>query len=126
MHCSGVGKALLAYSPASSLDKLLNGLEMRRETTHTLTTVADLKRDLARIQGRGFSIDNEESAIGLRCVAAVIFDEHSSALAALSISGPTARVTDARIPALGAAVAGVAAEITSELGGRRPPSPAAR
>jgi IclR family acetate operon transcriptional repressor len=120
MHCSGVGKALLAFSTPAGLDKQIQALDLTRETPHTLTTAADLKRDLAQIQARGYAVDNEENAIGLRCVAAVIFDEHASTLAALSVSGPTARIADSRIPALGAAIAGIAAEITAELGGRRP------
>ncbi|MGE0210738.1 MAG: IclR family transcriptional regulator C-terminal domain-containing protein [Parvibaculaceae bacterium] len=120
MHCSGVGKALLAFNAPENVDKVLERIELSRETPHTLTTAPALKAELQRIQSRGFAVDNEENAIGLRCVAAVIFDEHSSGLAALSVSGPTARIADSRIPSLGAAVAGVAAEITAELGGRQP------
>jgi IclR family acetate operon transcriptional repressor len=50
----------------------------------------------------------------------VIFDEHGAPLAALSVSGPAARITDSRMASLGLAVAGVAQEITAELGGRKP------
>jgi IclR family acetate operon transcriptional repressor len=120
MHCSGVGKALLAFSDGECTDKLIGGMELRRETANTLTTAAELRRELEQIKTRGFAVDNEENAIGLRCVAAVIYDEHGSALAALSVSGPTARISDQRIPLLGTAVAGIAAEITAELGGRPP------
>ena len=120
MHCSGVGKALLAFNDAATSERLMGGMELRRETANTLTTALDLKRELEHIQARGYAIDNEENAIGLRCVAAVIYDEHGSAMAALSVSGPTARIQDQRIPLLGNAVAGIAAEITAELGGRPP------
>jgi IclR family acetate operon transcriptional repressor len=120
MHCSGVGKALLAFNDQASAERLMSGMELRRETANTLITALDLKRELERIQARGYAIDNEENAIGLRCVAAVIYDEHGQALAALSVSGPTARIADQRIPLLGNAVAGIAAEITAELGGRPP------
>lgn len=120
MHCSGVGKALLAFNDAATSERLMSGMELRRETANTLTTALDFKRELEHIQARGYAIDNEENAIGLRCVAAVIYDEHGQALAALSVSGPTARIADQRIPLLGNAVAGIAAEITAELGGRPP------
>lgn len=120
MHCSGVGKALLAFSDEATAERLMGGMELRRETANTLTTAVDLRRELEHIQVRGYAIDNEENAIGLRCVAAVIYDEHGSAMAALSVSGPTARIPDQRIPLLGSAVAGIAAEITAELGGRAP------
>jgi IclR family acetate operon transcriptional repressor len=120
VHCSGVGKALLAFSAADTVDKTLAQVQFHRETTSTLVSVAELRRDLARIAERGYAIDNEENAIGLRCVAAVIFDEHGGPLAALSVSGPTARLTDQRIPTLGQAVARIAAEVTTELGGHGP------
>jgi IclR family acetate operon transcriptional repressor len=120
MHCSGVGKALLAVADQASADKLLSSLELHRETAHTLITIEDLQRDLEKIRKRGYAVDNEENAVGLRCVAAVIYDEHGAPLAALSVSGPTARITEHRIPLLGDAAVGIAAEITAEIGGQRP------
>jgi IclR family transcriptional regulator, acetate operon repressor len=122
IHCSGVGKALLAFSEPDSVDKILSQIQFHRETPSTLVSNGDLRRDLEKIAERGYAIDNEENAIGLRCVAAVIFDEHGGPLAALSVSGPTARLTDHRIPALGHAVAQIAAEVTAELGGHGPES----
>ena len=120
MHCSGLGKALLAVADAATLDKLMGSMELHRETAYTLITAQDLERDLDKARAHGFAVDNEENVVGLRCVAAVIYDEHSSPLAALSVSGPTARITEQRIPLLGEAVAGIAAEITAEIGGLRP------
>jgi len=120
MHCSGLGKALLAVADAAASEKLMAAMDLHRETAHTLVTLQDLKRDLDKVRAHGYAVDNEEIVVGLRCVAAVIYDEHSSPLAALSVSGPTARITEQRIPVLGEAVAGIAAEITGEIGGRRP------
>lgn len=119
MHCSGVGKALLAVTAPEAADKLLGAMEFTRETAQTLITRQDLERDLDEVRAQGYAVDNEENAVGLRCVAAVIYDEHASPLAALSVSGPTARITEQRIPLLGEAVAGIAAEITAEIGGHR-------
>ena len=120
MHCSGVGKALLAAFDAATADKLLAAMVLHRETANTLITVQDLQRDLDQVRSYGYAVDNEENAVGLRCVAAVIYDEHAQPLAGLSVSGPTARITEQRIPLLGQAVAGIAAEITAEIGGQRP------
>ncbi len=120
MHCSGVGKALLAFGDPLSLSKQIERIEFRRETPNTHGSADSLGRELAEIEERGYAIDDEENAIGLRCVASVIFDEHGEPLAALSVSGPTARLTDSRIPMLGAAVSSIALEITNELGGFRP------
>jgi IclR family transcriptional regulator, acetate operon repressor len=120
MHCSGVGKALLAAADDAVAEKLMANMELHRETAQTLITVQDLQRDLVQVRAQGYAVDNEENAIGLRCVAAVIYDEHGAPLAALSVSGPTARITEQRIPLLGEAVAGIAAEITAEIGGQWP------
>lgn len=120
MHCSGVGKALLAYASPSELGEILQTKSLPRETPKTISKPEALKSELVKIRKRGYAIDDEENAVGLRCVAGVIFDEHAEPLAGLSVSGPMARMTDARIPVLGNAVFQIAAEITGELGGRLP------
>ena len=120
MHCSGIGKALLAFMEGDERDRLLSGLQMHRETANTLTSAEAVCAELQAITSANYAVDDEENAIGLRCVAGVIFNEHAEPLAGLSISGPTARLTDARLPSLGALVAGIADEITAEVGGRRP------
>ena len=88
---------------------------MRRLTPHT--SIEALFQDLEVSQQRGYAIDDEENAIGLRCVASAIFDEHGEPLAAVSVSGPTARVTDQRVLSLGELVHKIANDITAELGG---------
>jgi len=117
MHCSGVGKAILSHFTRDAAQKILRGHELIRETSHTLTSFEALTQDLDVSRQQGYAVDDEENAIGLRCVAAAIFDEHGEPLAAISVSGPSARVTDQRIPALGELVHKVAEDITSELGG---------
>ena len=67
-----------------------------------------------------YAYDDEEHAVGLRCVAAPIFDENGQVLAAISLSGPKARMTDARLAELGAAMQQTAEEITQALGGDKP------
>ncbi len=114
---SGVGKALLAYMSEANAAQLLSGISFFQETDNTLANAADLQSDLERIRQRGYAIDDEENAIGLRCVASVIFDENACPMAGLSVSGPTARITDARIPVLGSAVSKIASEITAAIGG---------
>ena len=120
MHCSSVGKAILAHLDEAQFERQSRMLELKRETPNTCATLEALRRDLAQARARGFAIDDEENAIGLRCVASAIFDEHGEPIASLSISGPTARMTDSRLPVLGAAVLAIAAEVTAELGGILP------
>ncbi|MCB1835753.1 MAG: helix-turn-helix domain-containing protein [Geminicoccaceae bacterium] len=120
MHCSGAGKAILAHMRREELETILGEHGMPRITAHTITDRAALDEDLERIRSRGFSVDDGEHAIGLRCVASPIFDENARPLAALSLSGPTARIHDDGLERLGRLVRAIAAEITRDLGGILP------
>jgi IclR family acetate operon transcriptional repressor len=118
LHCSGVGKAMLACMPDTDVTRILQVHGLPRMTPRTLDTPRKLRADLAGIRERGFSIDDEEHAIGLRCVAAVIRDEDGLPLAAISLSGPLARIGDAALIASGRLVADAADAVTAQLGGR--------
>ena len=120
MHCSGLGKAMLAALPDSEIEMLLGQLDLLRFTEKTLTERDAVIRDIAAARARGFAVDDEEFALGLRCVASILHDETGEPLAAVSLSGPSARVTTQRVNELGERVAKAAAEITRALGGRRP------
>jgi IclR family transcriptional regulator, acetate operon repressor len=122
MHASGVGKALLAQKPDDHVRDILHKRGLARFTDHTLVTAADLFQDLADIRTRGWSVDNEERTLGMRCVAAPIFNEYGEAIAGVSLSGPTVRVTPERAAELGPLVKRAAAEITASIGGV-PPNP---
>lgn len=118
MHASGAGKAFLASMPDDQVTKLLHKKGMHTYTPYTLTP-HNLKEGLALIRKQGFSFDDEEHALGLRCIAACIFDEHREAFAAISISGPVSRITDDRVTEVGALVIHAAKEISLEYGGVR-------
>jgi IclR family acetate operon transcriptional repressor len=120
MHASGVGKALLAQMPDERVRAVLHRRGLTRFTAHTLTTAADLFRDLAAIRVRGWAIDDEERTLGMRCVAAPIFNEYGEAIAGVSLSGPTVRVTPERAAELGPLVKRAAANITASIGGLPP------
>ena len=117
MHCSGVGKALLAAMPEDDVERIVALRGLPAATAKTITTPAGLRSELDAIRKRGFAIDEEENAIGLRCVAAPIFDEHGKPVAAISLSGPTARIGDDLLPSFGEAVRDAARQITAGLGG---------
>jgi IclR family transcriptional regulator, acetate operon repressor len=120
LYCSSVGKAILSAMPESDLDKALPRQGMRRLTDKTITRKAALRDELALTRERGFAIDDEEHAFGLRCVASLVFDEWANAIAAISISGPTARISNERIASLGKLVRLKADEVTVQLGGALP------
>ncbi len=120
LHCSSVGKALLSAMPDSDLAKILHRQGLSRITLKTIITTTALRGDLARSRERGYAIDDEEHAVGLRCIAAVVFNETADPVAAVSLSGPMARIPDERIPLLGDLVRRKADAITAQLGGELP------
>ncbi|WP_163577128.1 IclR family transcriptional regulator [Halomonas faecis] len=120
LHASGVGKALMAWLPDDEFERILAERGLARVTANTLHTPEALRADLAEIRRRGYACDREEHAIGLHCVAACLHDEHSTPLAAISVSGPMARIPETRLAELGELVRDTAAEITARLGGRVP------
>ena len=75
MHCSGAGKAILAFLDEDEITRILRRHGLPRVTERTLDTPTRLREDLARIRARGFSVDDEENALGLRCVAAPVMGE---------------------------------------------------
>jgi len=119
LHCSGVGKALLAALSEAERAPLYARIDFTRFTDHTLTDPAALGAALRPVAAQGYAVDDEEFALGLRCVAAVIRDEYGEPVAAISCSGPTARVTVDRVAPLGRLVAAAAADIAAALGAVR-------
>jgi DNA-binding IclR family transcriptional regulator len=95
-HCSGLGRAILAYSDTATIDAVIAaGLVPR--TPRTLTTSVALLRELAAIPQRGWSVDREEGNIGVSCVAAPIFGPLGDVVAALSVTGASTLVRADRI-----------------------------
>jgi IclR family acetate operon transcriptional repressor len=118
LHCSAIGKAILAQMTDKALSKILHQRGMPRLTVKTITAPAALREELERIRAQGYAIDDEEHAVGLRCIAAPIFDETGDVIAAVSASGPTARIVEDRFGQLGAMVLKSARAISTELGGK--------
>ncbi len=118
LHCSGAGKAMLAFLPASEVARILQSHGLPRATEKTLDTPRKLKADLERVRLLGFAVDDEEHAVGLRCVAAPVLDEDGRPMAALSISGPLARIDETAIGVMGGLVRRAARAVTEQIGGR--------
>ncbi len=118
-HSSGIGKAVLASLEPEPRLTLLRTLEFERFTAKTLTTMAALEADLAITRLRGFAIDDEERNLGMRCVAAAIFNEFGEPVGGVSISGPTVRLPDNILPERGKLVVQAGNAITAAIGGVR-------
>ncbi len=118
MHVSGAGKAMLAHLDEQRLSALILRFGLKRYTAKSVDSPAKLRTELVRIRERGFAVDDEENAVGLRCVAAPILDEHGLPVAAISLSGPTARLGDTDVARYGRRVRAAARDITLHFGGR--------
>jgi DNA-binding IclR family transcriptional regulator len=119
LYCTALGKAILAYYPDREREYLISGLEFERFTPHTITSAANLRKELRLIRQRGYSLDNEEVYLGSRCVGAPILDASDRVIAALSVSGPKTRITRDRIPTFAAVARQAAAEVATNLAANR-------
>lgn len=122
LYCTGSGKAILSHLLPLELDAYLAREQLRQWTPHTITSPDQLRQDIARTQQRGFAIDDQEREEGVCCVASVVLDHSGVCVAAISISGPTTRVSLQRAHDLGPRVR-QAAEACSRQLGYRAPSP---
>lgn len=105
LHCTALGKAFMAFGNAHVEGPFASF------TPHTLTTRRALDDEIARTRARGYSIDNEEFAHGIRCVARPVYDQLGRMIAAVGVSGPSVRVTDERLAELGRIVTSVSVPI---------------
>jgi IclR family acetate operon transcriptional repressor len=95
VHCTGVGKALLAQLPPARVQAVLDRAGMAAQTPHTITDPDRLARELDRIRHQGFAVDDAEQELGVRCVAVAV--PGGPSMTALSVSGPESRVTWAAV-----------------------------
>ena len=117
MHSSGIGKALLAQMGDDRLFRLLARHPMQAFTENTITDAVTLRYEMHRIRDQGYSVDAEERNIGMRCIAAPVFDHSQTAVAGISVSGPTSRVSPDRLEEMSQAVIRAARDLSAALGG---------
>jgi IclR family acetate operon transcriptional repressor len=116
-HASGIGKAVLAHLAPERVTTIIRGTGLEAFTEKTRASAPALVQDLAEIRTRGWSVDDEERHAGMRCVASAIFNEFGEPIGGISVSGPTARVTNERAAMLGPIVQNAATELTDLIGG---------
>ena len=114
-HATAVGKAVLANMPADEVTQLLARTPMSPQTEHTIASVESMHQELERIRTRGYAIDDGEQEVGVRCFAVAV--PGAPAGAAISISGPEARMarisTDEVIPLMQRLASSLSAELSA-------------
>lgn len=116
LHCTAVGKAILAYHDDPTWTRRFAARPLERFTPGTIVDRDRLRSELETIRRRGFAVDDEEHEIGVRCVGAPIRDASGSVVGSLSISGPTTRVTADAVDGLSGKLLEVTREISAVLG----------
>jgi IclR family acetate operon transcriptional repressor len=108
-HCTGVGKAILSTMPDDEVGALLKRTGMPARTEHTITSLTKMLAELAVIRQAGYAVDDGEQELGVRCVAVPVPDLPFRA--AISVSGPSSRVTTEQVEQIAPAARQAAAEL---------------
>jgi len=118
VHCTAEGKVLLAYLSREEAIYILETQGMPQHTVNTITDLEYMLSHLEKVRLQGYAINAEELAEGMRAIAAPVFNHTGKAIAALSISGPTSRLTLERIGRLVTVLKEACESISERLGYR--------
>jgi IclR family acetate operon transcriptional repressor len=88
LHCSAIGKAILAFLPGEERERLMGEITLEGRTDATLTSRRALEDELARTRARWWALDDEENEKGIRCMGTPVFDQSGRAIGAISVSAP--------------------------------------
>jgi DNA-binding IclR family transcriptional regulator len=117
VHCTASGKVFLAFLPDSERDRLLSQ-PLKAHTAKTITSASELRRQLAEVQKNGYAIDDEELEVGVRAIAVPIRNRDGEVVAAISMPGPTSRMTKERVAELAAGLLEASAAVSARMGWR--------
>jgi len=115
LHCTAVGKVLLTSFSEEQIESLVREHGLPRHTEKTIVNAESLRKELKRIGTKGYALDDEEAEPGGRCIAAPVVDDRSRVVAAVSITGPSARMPMNEIENLAAIVVRVAQKVARAL-----------
>lgn len=116
LHCTAVGKVLLAYLPDDHRESILQQLTFQRFTENTVGSVQELHSQLQRVRRDGYAFDLEEHEPHIRCIAAPVWDHTGDVNASFSVTGPAVRMTTARMREIALLLKDAAAQISREMG----------
>src|SRR5207248_1947450 len=116
LHCSAVGKAMLAALPEQTVREILAAAGLPEKTVNTITDAGALRADLETVAKRGFAIDDEEDNEGVFCVGSAIVDHSAVCVGAISVTGLKLDLPAWRVESLGQTVRAHALRISALLG----------
>ncbi|MCD6408195.1 IclR family transcriptional regulator [bacterium] len=113
IHASAPGKIILAFSEDK---EILEKIPLKKITDYTITDISELRREIEKIRKRGWAFDNQEARVGVRRIAAPIFDFKGNLAGIIGIAGPSFRIKKEKIKKFGELVKNIAESISKELG----------
>ncbi len=116
LHCSSVGKCLLAYADDIKQEKMLREMTFEKHTEKTITDESALKIELAKIKEKGYALDDCELSEEIRCIGAPIFNSKGECGFSIGVSGAKSRMTQEKILKIAEGLKKVSGAISSELG----------
>lgn len=116
LHCTAIGKVLMAWEHPERRDAILAGAEFKRFRDKTIVDRADFLKELERVRKQGYGEDREEFDEHIRCLGVPIFDRLCQPIAGLSVSFPTFRYDTAKEPEVVAMLHAASREISQGLG----------
>lgn len=118
-HATSAGKTLLAFQPEEQRMAMLGPGELKAFTPRTIIDINTLTLHLQQVRQQGYAVDDEERYLGVRCIAAPIFDHRGKVIASISVSGPNIRLTYERLPGIIRLAKECADAISAALGSPR-------
>ena len=119
LHCTGVGKALIAWRGEDDIRRIVGEGPYPAHTSNTITSLGALLQELQRVREQGYALDDEERESGVRCIAEPIWDARGQVTAAISVSAPTTRLDKERVPQYAQHLVMAAANATERVGGMK-------
>ena len=116
VHCTDVGKALIAFLPEEEFNYLIREHGLPRHNEKTITSSTRLKEELAKVRRMGYAFDDEEDEIGLRCIGAPVFEQAGDVVASVSVAGNVRQIHPQNRRSIAAQVLQTASAISRELG----------
>jgi len=111
LHCSATGKIFVSHIFREAIDEIEDVVGLERHTENTLTTIASLTEEASSIILKGYASDEEEFCLGVRCLAAPIFNKHGTAIASIGVTAPTSALTREKISATAVTVKQAATKV---------------
>ncbi|HXZ28645.1 MAG TPA: IclR family transcriptional regulator [Terriglobales bacterium] len=116
VHATSVGKALIAWLPEEEVAALARQRGLRKRTPKTITVLSRLHKELEKVRAQGYAVDDEENNLGVRCVAAPIFNSEGGVEASLGVSGATNQLDPGSVPKMAEMVQDAARHIAQQMG----------